>query len=98
MTLGVPTDGSVGYVWDNEGAPSAPQSVGNFEVAAKPVSIAEFYVFAVTEGGYKDPLWWQDEDWQQLVKTGQVRCKGLLCLIMIHTAGNTCCLLCLALL
>ncbi len=73
--LGVPTDGSVGFVWDNEGPPAAPQSVAGFAVASKPVSVADFYVFAVTERGYKDPVWWQDEDQQHLSKTDQVHFK-----------------------
>ena len=34
MTLGVPLDGSVGFVWDNEGPPSAPQSVADFLAAS----------------------------------------------------------------
>ena len=79
MTLGVPIDGSVGFVWDNEGPPAAPQSVAGFAVAPQPVSVADFYLFAVTERGYEDPAWWQDEDLQHLSKTGQVLCGRVLC-------------------
>ena len=75
MTLGVPLDGSVGFVWDNEGPPSAPQSVADFLAAAEPVSVADFYVFAVAERGYSNSAWWQEEDWLHMSKTGQVSKK-----------------------
>jgi len=77
VTLGVPLDGSVGFVWDNEGPPSAPQSVADFLAASTPVSVADFYVFAIAERGYSDSAWWQEEDWQHMSKTGQVRFTSL---------------------
>ena len=75
--MGVPMDGSVGYVWDNEGPPSAPQRVADFLAATEPVSVADFYVFAIAERGYDNPAWWQEEDWLHLSKLGQVRCGAL---------------------
>ena len=68
----MPLDGSVGFVWDNEGPPSAPQQVEEFLAATEPVSIADFYVFAIAERGYKNPSFWQEEDWLHMSKSGQV--------------------------
>jgi len=72
VQLGIPTDGSVGFGWDNEGPPAAPVRVSSFSAAAKPVTIAEFYRFAIEEQSYSKAELWEPEDWTVLRSTGQV--------------------------
>ena len=68
----MPVEGSAGFVWDNEGPPGAPQTVTGFSVAAKPVTVAEFYRFAVVAEGYIKRDLWQPDDWAVLSAKGQV--------------------------
>lgn len=72
VQLGVPTDGSVGFGWDNEGPSAAPVLVSSFSAAAKPVTIAEFYRFAIEKQSYSKAELWEAEDWTVLQSTGQV--------------------------
>lgn len=72
MQLGVPTDGSAGFVWDNEGPPVPPQLVPSFLVAAKPVTVAEFHCFAIGEQGYSKQELWSPDDWSLIQQFRQV--------------------------
>lgn len=72
VQLGVPTNGSAGFGWDNEGPTQAPVLVSSFSAAAKAVTIAEFHRFAVGERGYSKPELWKPEDWRVLQSSGQV--------------------------
>lgn len=72
MRLGAPTDGSVGFVWDNEGPVAPPVTVAPFSVAQQPVTIGEFHSFAVTEHGYECPELWSPGDYAQFSGKGQV--------------------------
>lgn len=72
IRLGVPTDGSAGFVWDNEGPVSPPVAVASFSVKQQPVTIGEFHHFAVTKRGYEKPRFWPAADYAQFAGKGQV--------------------------
>ena len=72
MQLGVPTDGSAGFVWDNEGPVARPQLVRSFQVAAMPVTVAEFYRFAIEAHGYRKQELWGTEEWKIIQSSRQV--------------------------
>jgi len=73
VDLGVPTDGSAGFVWDNEGpeSPSATE-VAPFRVATSPVTIGEYHVFAMAARGYERADLWAPADFAQFHGKGQV--------------------------
>ena len=58
MILGTSVDPSENFVWDNEGPQQNPKHVGSFQMAANPVSNAEFYKFAVESQGYEEEEYW----------------------------------------
>ena len=76
VTLGVATDGAAGFVWDNEGPPAPLVCVAPFRVAAHPVTVAEFFRFAVEAGGYEDARWWNAEDLEYFKGRNQVWALG----------------------
>lgn len=71
VTLGVDTDPTKNFVWDNEGPSQSPQHVGSFRMAACPVSNAEFYRFAVECNGYEEEDYWSAADLECLKKRKQ---------------------------
>ena len=58
VILGTSVDPSKNFVWDNEGPQQIPQHVGTFQMAASPVSNAEFFKFAVECRGYEAEEYW----------------------------------------
>ena len=62
ITLGIDTDPSKNFAWDNEGPQQSPQHVSSFQMASRPVSNAEFYKFAVECRGYEQEEYWKVED------------------------------------
>jgi ergothioneine biosynthesis protein EgtB len=60
-TLGVDR-GDIAFAWDNE-RPAASEDVLVFSIEKHDVTNSRFMEF-VDAGGYQDPRWWQDEDWQ----------------------------------
>ena len=62
------TDAS-GFVFDNEQW-SLPVEVAAFEIAAQPVTDAQFLRF-VDDGGYRDARWWDREPFEVLRGTGR---------------------------
>lgn len=71
ITLGVATDPSIIFVWDNEGPRQNPQHVSSFQMGPHPVSNEEFYKFAVEVNGYEEERYWQAEDLACLKKRKQ---------------------------
>lgn len=71
VTLGVDTDPTKNFVWDNEGPSQDPQHVSSFCMAARPVSNAEFYRFAVECSGYEEEEYWSAADLECLKKRKQ---------------------------
>lgn len=72
VRLGVPTDGSVGFVWDNEGPVTPPATVARFSVMERPVSIGQFHDFAIKQRGYHRREFWPPADYEQFCGKGQV--------------------------
>ncbi len=62
ITLGIDTDPSKNFAWDNEGPQQSPQHVSSFQMGSRPVSNAEFYKFAVECRGYEQEEYWKAED------------------------------------
>ncbi len=62
ITLGVDTDPSKNFAWDNEGPQQSPQHVSSFQMASRPISNAEYYKFAVECRGYEQEQYWKAED------------------------------------
>ena len=62
ITLGIDTDPSKNFAWDNEGPQQSPQHVSSFQMASRPISNAEFYKFAVECRGYEQEEYWKAED------------------------------------
>ena len=77
VTLGTDMDPTKNFVWDNEGPKQSPQQVSSFQMAARPVSNAEFYHFAVECNGYEEEQYWSAADMACLKKRKQ-RCPGYL--------------------
>ena len=71
VTLGVDTDPTRNFVWDNEGPSQDPQHVSSFRMAARPVSNSEFHRFAVECGGYDEEEYWTAADLECLKKRKQ---------------------------
>ena len=71
VTLGVDTDPTKNFVWDNEGPSQDSQHVSSFHIAARPVSNAEFYRFAVECSGYEEEEYWSAADLECLRKRKQ---------------------------
>lgn len=71
ITLGTDMDPTKNFVWDNEGPRQGPQHVRSFEMAACPVSNAEFYHFAVECNGYEEEQYWTAADMACLKKRKQ---------------------------
>ena len=72
VTLGTDTDPTKNFVWDNEGPKQSPQHVSSFQMAAGPVSNAEFYHFAVECNGYEEEQYWTAADMSCLKKRKQL--------------------------
>lgn len=62
VTLGIDTDPSKNFAWDNEGPQQSPQHVSSFQMASCPISNAEYYKFAVDCRGYEQEEYWKAED------------------------------------
>ena len=62
ITLGIDTDPSKNFAWDNEGPQQSPQHVSSFQMVSRPISNAEFYKFAVECRGYEQEEYWKAED------------------------------------
>jgi iron(II)-dependent oxidoreductase len=60
-TLGVDR-GAAPFTWDNE-RPSCRGEVPAFSIQRHNITNAAYLEF-VEAGGYRDPQWWRDEDWQ----------------------------------
>jgi ergothioneine biosynthesis protein EgtB len=60
-TLGV-NRGAIPFAWDNE-CPAASEWVEAFAIERHNVTNYRFLEF-VEAGGYRDPQWWTDENWQ----------------------------------
>lgn len=71
VTLGIDMDPTKNFVWDNEGPKQSPQHVSSFHMAARPVSNAEFYHFAVECNGYEEEQHWTAADMSCLKKRKQ---------------------------
>ncbi|DBA68320.1 TPA: hypothetical protein ACH3X2_013633 [Trebouxia sp. C0005] len=62
ITLGIDTDPSKNFAWDNECPQQTPQHVSSFQIASRPISNAEYYKFAVECRGYEQEEYWKAED------------------------------------
>ena len=60
-TLGVDRD-ATRFGWDNE-FPARAEDVAAFDIERHDVTNSRFLEF-VEAGGYRDPRWWTEEDWQ----------------------------------
>jgi ergothioneine biosynthesis protein EgtB len=65
--LGTDPDASP-FAWDNE-KPAFAIDVPAFTIDADNVTNAAFLAF-VESGGYRDPQWWRDEDWEWVTAEG----------------------------
>lgn len=71
VSLGINPVDKHGFVWDNELGTATPISVDTLSVATHPVTVAEFYDFAVNKNGYsKAELWDNHEDYEYFKKNG----------------------------
>jgi len=66
-TLGVDRD-STQFGWDNE-FPARAEDVAAFAIERHDVTNSRFLEF-VEAGGYRDPCWWTEDDWQWLQQEG----------------------------
>ena len=62
VTLGTDMHPTKNFVWDNEGPKQSLRHVSSFQMAACPVSNAEFYHFAVECNSYEEEQYWTAAD------------------------------------
>lgn len=59
-----------GFAWDNEVGLCGPLEVAEFDIAAWPVTVAQFMAFATQDKGYNNPALWSAEDFALLAASG----------------------------
>jgi ergothioneine biosynthesis protein EgtB len=69
VVLGVDR-GAIPFGWDNE-HPALTTRIGSFDIERHDVTNSRFLEF-VEAGGYDDPRWWKEEDWEW-IRTERVR-------------------------